>query len=214
MDTRPPGDELDPQAAPRPGEPLAAASPPPQWPGAPQAQYSQAVMVPVKGAVVVDGVVMVPAGFAPRFWAHLLDMVVLGILVKIFVTLAGVHQPDPDQAMNAMRQFFHTFDPKPLQSFQPDTWVTFMTYVLYGAYYTLFHAYNGASLGKMAFGLQVRTREGQPLSLSLAFARYLGYWATMLVLYTCWLIPIDREKRTAYDALLKLNVFKPVGRVN
>jgi uncharacterized RDD family membrane protein YckC len=206
-----PGDELDPQAAPRPEAPL----PPPavQQPSSPQQSWPQQhppqqVMAPIPGAVAYENTVLVPAGFGPRLLAFLIDMVMLGILVQIFKMLVGYQDPDPDQVMNAMRHFFRTFDAQAIEHFGPPGWVTFLQYCIYAAYYSLFHAFNGATLGKMALGLQVRQRDGQPLSFMQAALRWLGYWLTGWLAYTAWMISIDREKRTAYDAVLKLNVFK------
>jgi uncharacterized RDD family membrane protein YckC len=202
---RPPGDELDPQAVPT-GPAPAAYSPPPSDPR----QYPQ-VMAPqyyVPGVISTEAGLLAPAGFAPRFVAFLIDAAVLGILVQIFTLLAGVPQPDEQQIMQALQGFMRNFDISVLEKIGPPPWVGILTYLVYGAYFTLFHAYNGASLGKMALGLQVRRADGGPLSLGLAAARYLLYWLAAKLLYTAWMIPLDREKRTAYDALLKLNVYK------
>lgn len=223
MDANRPGDELDPQALPPqhslpPQPPLPPqarppAEPPPHW--QPQDYTPPAhgqVLVAIPGAVAVEGVVLTPAGFTPRFFAYLLDWVVLMILVRIFVMLAGIPEPDANEAMRAFQQFMRTMDYTLLESMGPPPWATFLTYAIYAAYYTLFHAYNGATLGKMALGLQVRRRDGQPLSIGLAFLRYVLYWATAWLAYTAWWIWVDRERRTAYDAVLKLNVFKAVGK--
>jgi uncharacterized RDD family membrane protein YckC len=169
-------------------------------------------MVPIPGAVAIPGALLIPAGFGPRFLAFLIDMVVLGIIGRIFMLLIGYHEPDPDKMMQLMRQFAHTMDWALLEKAGPPGWLTFLQYCIYAAYYTFSHAFNGATLGKMALGLQVRTRSGQQLTVLQAALRWVGYWLTGWLLYTAWMIGLDREKRTAYDAVLKLNVFKVVRR--
>jgi uncharacterized RDD family membrane protein YckC len=218
MDTRPPGDELDPQAAPRqdaPAPPYALPPPEPEeWQVQPQAQPAAALLVPIPGAVAYEGALLVPAGFAPRFLAFLIDIVVLGILAKIFILLIGYHEPDPEKLLGAFRAMLRSGGSGGggLDQYMPPSWLTFMQYCIYAAYYTLFHSFNGATVGKMALGLQVRHRDGRPLTLGLAFARWVGYWFTGWLAYTSWLIPFESEKRTAYDWVLKLNVFKVVQR--
>jgi uncharacterized RDD family membrane protein YckC len=220
MDTRPPGDELDPQAAPRPDAPEvpqyqhSGPPPQPQWQQPAWQPAPQAVMVPIPGAVATEHALLIPAGFGPRFLAFLIDMATLGIIVQIFKLLIGYHDPDPDQMLNAMRHALRSggTDWSNLKAYSSPGWLTFLQYCIYATYYTVFHAYNGATLGKMALGLTVRQRDGRPLTLLMAAARWVGYWLTGWLLYTAWMIGLDREKRTAYDALLKLNVFKVVAK--
>ena len=213
---RPPGDELDPQAAPRPEQPAPPPYPPQQgeWRQSPPPDYqpAQAVMVPIPGAVVIPGALLIPAGFGPRFLAFLIDMIVIGILIKIFSMLIGYEEPDPEKLWPMFQQALLHMEWSKLESIGPPAWLTFLQYCIYASYYTFFHAFNGATLGKMALGLQVRQRNGQPLSVGMAAVRWVCYWLTGWLLYTAWMIGFDREKRTAYDALLKLNVFKVVNR--
>ncbi|MDQ3023887.1 MAG: RDD family protein [bacterium] len=206
-----PGDELDPQAAattqmPGQGEPQQPHVV--QQPGYPPQAMAPHYYVP--GVITTEIGPMVPAGFGPRFLAFVIDAFVLGILTQIFTMLAGVPQIDEQQALAALQGFMRDFNIDALSQLGPPGWVLVLSSFIFGAYYVFFHAYNHASLGKMALGLQVRQQDGAPLGLRLAFFRYVLYWLAAKLLYTAWLIPLDREKRTAYDALLKLNVFRSI----
>jgi uncharacterized RDD family membrane protein YckC len=156
-----------------------------------------------------DGV-LEPAGFQPRFMAFLLDGFILFLLLRIFAMVANVPEPTEQEAMGALNSFMRDFDPAVLEALGPPPWALVLSSTICGAYYTLFHAFGGASLGKMALGLTVRHQDGRTLTLGMAFARYVFYWFAAKLIYTAWWIPIDREKRTLYDVLLKLNVFRVV----
>lgn len=212
MDTGRPDQPLNPQA-PEGAEPQPAVQPPTapaQYPPHWQMQPPPAV---VPGQIVVDGQLLVPAGLWPRVAAFLLDAVILTILGQILATLTGFAASEDPQAFSAALMSFLTSGQMTdeLQAVV-DRAMAFnmLLTVMYAAYFTLFYAYAGTSLGKMALGLQVRRSDGAMLSLGHALLRYLAYWVSAKLLYTFFLIAFDREKRTLHDMLAKTNVYRVV----
>jgi uncharacterized RDD family membrane protein YckC len=226
-----PDSELDPQAVPRGdaqashNEPPNPYVPPQQYvpqqrmtpqPGAPYGQpwpqpgYAQAYGV--AGQVVTEGVLLIPAGFGPRFGAFLIDMLLLSITGQIFVLITGIPQPGAEAGMRELLRFMNTMDFAALDALSdavaPPWYEAVLLYGLYAAYFTLFHGLAGATLGKMALGLSVRRQDGRPLDLGYAFLRYALYFLAAKLIYTAWWMFADPEKRTLYDVFLKTNVFR------
>jgi hypothetical protein len=76
------------------------------------------------------------------------------------------------------------------------------------SYFIVFHGLLGASVGKQILGLRVLRSDGRPIGLGGAFARYLGYLISAKMLYTVWWMYFNPEKRTLYDQLLRMNVYR------
>ncbi|MCC7478483.1 RDD family protein [bacterium] len=176
---------------------------------------------PVPGAVVVDGVVWLPAGFLPRLMAFLLDWALLGLLHLIIITVIAIPQPDQDEAMKismeVMSQALKGTMPADKLMQQMDAMMA-PANLSYGiliamcaAYYIIFYTLLGATVGKLVLGLRVLRRSGQPIKAGTAALRYLLYYLTGWLAYTGWLTLLNAEKRTVHDMLSDTNVFKAVS---
>jgi uncharacterized RDD family membrane protein YckC len=79
----------------------------------------------------------------------------------------------------------------------------------YGIYYTFYHGYYGQTLGKILLGLKVTRTNGEELSYSVAFKRWLGYFASSFFFGFGFLMPIFTQRRQAlHDKIADTVVIK------
>jgi uncharacterized RDD family membrane protein YckC len=187
------------------------------WPshGAARALYAGAS----PGEISVEGALWVPAGFWLRLGAFVIDFLLLVLLHALALRIAGVRAPSSEQMMDLLGKLGTellrggaasglTGQLKELEGqLRFYGWVNL---ALCASYFTVLHGMLGATLGKLALGLRVMRRNGQPLGLAWAFLRYLGYLVLAKLLYGVWTMPFSREKQTAYDIVLGTNVFRRV----
>ncbi|WP_428911314.1 RDD family protein [Niallia sp. Krafla_26] len=108
------------------------------------------------------------AGFWMRFWAYLLDIIVIGSINRILVY-----------------PIFRLFD-LPMDENSIFTPVSIMTAIIFYAYFVLMTKYFGQTLGKMAFGLKVISLKESKLNWStIVFREWIGRFisGTVLILY-------------------------------
>jgi len=86
------------------------------------------------------------AKWESRFWAWLIDILLVGALSDLIVDSSG---------------FFWDFDFISIAGFG-------ISGVLIFTYWTLFEGYNGQSVGKMALGLKVTDRNGRKIDFGVA----------------------------------------------
>jgi uncharacterized RDD family membrane protein YckC len=80
--------------------------------------------------------------------------------------------------------------------------VGFVTAVGGAAYWVLFHAFHGQTLGKMAVGVRVVALDGRPITLSQALLRLVGYWVSSVVFGIGYLVAgVRRDKRALHDLI-------------
>ena len=108
------------------------------------------------------------AGFWMRFWAYLLDIVVIGSIDRIIVY-----------------PIFRMFDLSLSEAnmFAP---VAIITAIVFYAYFVLMTKYFGQTLGKMVFGLRVVSLNDEKLNWStILFREWIGRFisGTILILY-------------------------------
>ena len=108
------------------------------------------------------------AGFWMRFWAYLLDIVVIGSIDRIVV-------------YPIFRMF--DFSLSEANMFAP---VAIITAIVFYAYFVLMTKYFGQTLGKMVFGLRVVSLNNEKLNWStILFREWIGRFisGTILILY-------------------------------
>lgn len=108
------------------------------------------------------------AGFWMRFWAYLLDIIVIGSINRILVY-----------------PIFRVFD-IPMNENSIFTPVSIITAVIFYAYFVLMTKYFGQTLGKMVFGLKVISLKETKLDWStIMFREWIGRFisGTILILY-------------------------------
>jgi uncharacterized RDD family membrane protein YckC len=76
-------------------------------------------------------------------------------------------------------------------------------------YFTYFHGVTGQTVGKKILGLKVVTTTGQPLTMGIAFLRWVGYIISFLVLYLGFIwVAVDRRHQGWHDKIAGTLVIK------
>ncbi|MCQ6274397.1 RDD family protein [Bacillus sp. V3B] len=108
------------------------------------------------------------AGFWMRFWAYLLDLVVIG-------SINGITVYPIFRALDFSRSDASMFAP-----------ISIVTAVTFYAYFVFMTKFFGQTIGKMVFGLKVISLQGQKLNWStIIFREWIGRFisGTILILY-------------------------------
>ena len=108
------------------------------------------------------------AGFWMRFWAYLLDLLVIG-------SLNGIVVYPIFRALNLSLNDANMFAP-----------VSIVTAIIFYAYFVLMTRFFGQTLGKMVFGLRVISLNDQSLSWgAIMFREWIGRFisGTIIILY-------------------------------
>ena len=142
-----------------------------------------------------------PAGLRDRIMAQLIDGIVLGIITGLLLALFSrgriyslwispilpvyLVQAAPD-CLSAAKDWwwggrFITISPPLLSDFHL-SYPAPLLWVIYAAYYSLFHSFYGQTPGKMLKGLVVLDARNRFLSLPAAFLRWTGYLVSLLPL--------------------------------
>jgi uncharacterized RDD family membrane protein YckC len=170
------------------------------------------------GSVTAEGMVYSPAGLWPRVGAFLIDFIILALISQLVLLIVDLPFPETEEVMALMQRMISDFMQK--GDISRGTWQQYVELNQYvrvagwlnvaacGAYFTVFHGLVGATLGKMCMGLVVLRRDGTALGVGWALLRYLGYFILAKLIYTAWLIPFDKQRRTLYDMVLGTNVFR------
>ena len=126
----------------------------------------------------------VPAGFWVRVVAALIDWIVLATFAGV---LFGILLPPLVE------------DPA---SDDTSTWLDFAAYLTYVTYFTVAVAAWSTTFGKRVFGIYVLRSDGSRVGLGRAFARYLAYILSGLLLFIGYLMVAFREdKRGLHDLI-------------
>ena len=128
-------------------------------------------------------------GFWRRFWAYMLDGIVLGFVMMLVTgTAIGIIQyisPDIDDPVKAL------LIPQLVANV-----------IVQAFYFIYFHAVTGQTVGKLALGLKVVTRDGNTIGFARATVRYFGSFINLLCagLGFAW-IAFDRRKQGWHDKM-------------
>lgn len=122
------------------------------------------------------------AGFWMRFWAYLLDLIVIGSLNRILIY-----------------PIFRALD-LDLHGASMLAPVSIATAVIFYAYFVLMTKFFGQTLGKMAFGLKVVNLKGQSLSWStILFREWIGRFISTTVWITYAIVAFLPKKQGLHD---------------
>lgn len=129
------------------------------------------------------------AGFWMRFWAYLLDIIVIGsldrILIKPLFRALDISLSDPSM-------------------FAP---ISIATGITFYAYFVIMTKLFGQTLGKMVFGLKVVTLDGHPLSWStILFREWIGRFISVTVLIGYCLVAFLPKKQALHDLFVETTV--------
>lgn len=129
------------------------------------------------------------AGFWMRFWAYLLDLIVIGSINRIII--------------NPIFRFFDLSLQDP-GIFAPVSIVTAITF--YG-YFVLMTKFFGQTLGKMVFGLRVVTLAGKPLSWNtVLFREWIGRFISVTLFVSYVIIAFLPKKQGLHDLFVDTSV--------
>ncbi|WP_041581189.1 RDD family protein [Bacillus sp. 1NLA3E] len=129
------------------------------------------------------------AGFWMRFWAYLLDLIVIGSLGRILI-----------------KPIFRVLDVSLHDSsmFAP---ISIVTALIFYAYFVFMTKLFGQTLGKMVFGLKVVTLSGNPLSWNtVLFREWIGRFISTTVLIGYCLVAFLPKKQGLHDLFVETTV--------
>ncbi|WP_246010407.1 RDD family protein [Bacillus yapensis] len=122
------------------------------------------------------------AGFWMRFWAYLLDLVVIGSINRLLINPAF-------RALDIDLNAFSIFAP-----------VTIATAITFYAYFVLMTKYFGQTLGKMVFGLKVVPLKGNKLSWgTILFREWIGRFISTTVWISYAIVAFLPKKQGLHD---------------
>lgn len=143
-------------------------------------------------AEVHEQKVIVPpryAGFWMRFWAYLLDLLVVGSIDRIIIN-----------------PLFRAFD-VPLHEVSMFAPITIATAITFYAYFVLMTKFLGQTLGKMVFGLKVIDLEGKPLSWgTVIFREWIGRFISVTILIGYLIVAFLPKKQGLHDLFTDTSV--------
>jgi uncharacterized RDD family membrane protein YckC len=122
------------------------------------------------------------AGFWMRFWAYLLDLIVIGSINRMIIN-----------------PIFRAID-VPLTGDGIFSAVTITTAIVFYLYFVLMTKYFGQTLGKMVFGLKVVELSGKQLTWgTVLFREWIGRFisATIIILYV--VVAFTKKKQGLHD---------------
>lgn len=122
------------------------------------------------------------AGFWMRFWAYLLDLIVIGSINRLLIY----------PVFRAL-----DLDLNELSMFAP---ISIATAITFYAYFVLMTKILGQTLGKMAFGLKVVNLKGNQLSWStILFREWVGRFISTTVWITYAIVAFLPKKQGIHD---------------
>ncbi|WP_449621489.1 RDD family protein [Robertmurraya sp. Marseille-Q9965] len=122
------------------------------------------------------------AGFWMRFWAYLLDLVVIGSVNRLLINPTF-------RALDLDLSAFSIFAP-----------VTIATAITFYAYFVLMTKYFGQTLGKMVFGLKVVPLKGNRLSWgTILFREWIGRFISTTVWISYAIVAFLPKKQGLHD---------------
>ena len=138
------------------------------------------------------------ASFGSRVMAFAIDFVFLGIIhFFLFALLADKLIQATYIEPLAILSFLALFPPIFFLSF----------FLLHMAYFTLFHAWLGQTIGKMLMGIRVVTNDNKFISLAMAFLRWSGYILSFAPLAAGFLwAAVDKDQCAWHDRLAQTRV--------
>ena len=151
---------------------------------------------------------MTYAGFWRRFGAYFIDGIVVGIIMKISMSVMMVPMVHYFSNMRMVE------NPQDLSVIAPSLMMVIGTSMLVGAslqalYFILMWGYKGATLGKMALGVRIVRTDGSDISYGTAFLRYIGTIISSIpfslgFLWMLW----DDKKQTWHDKIASTCVIR------
>lgn len=129
------------------------------------------------------------AGFWMRFWAYLLDLIVIGSVNRIII----------NPVFRAL-----DIDLSAVSMFAP---ISIATAITFYAYFVLMTKFFGQTLGKMAFGLKVVDLKGNKLSWgTIIFREWIGRFISTTIWITYVVVAFLPKKQGLHDLFADTSV--------
>lgn len=129
------------------------------------------------------------AGFWMRFWAYLLDLIVIGSIDRIIIN-----------------PLFRAFD-IPLHEVNMFAPISIATAITFYAYFVLMTKYLGQTLGKMVFGLKVIGLKGEPLTWgTVLFREWIGRFISVTIPIVYLIVAFLPKKQALHDLFVETTV--------
>lgn len=129
------------------------------------------------------------AGFWMRFWAYLLDLIVIGSINRILIN-----------------PIFRFFDVSLYESSMLAP-ISIVSAVTFYAYFVLMTKYYGQTLGKMVFGLKVVNLDGTHLSWStVLFRELIGRYISVTIFVLYIIVAFLPKKQGIHDLFVDTTV--------
>lgn len=142
-----------------------------------------------EGAALAPGVEMDYAGFWIRFVAAILDGIILGVPLNLFIFLVFGFDPQPSIEMTVLVQG--------------------LSIGISAAYEILFLGRYGATPGKMILRIKVVMADGSPVSYGRATGRFFAEILSGLICLIGYIIAaFDEEKRALHDHICNTRVIR------
>jgi len=142
------------------------------------------------------------AGFWIRVIAYLIDKIILWTFSLLFFVL-GVVALNTNTISHNFGEIFHTLGSAFFLAYYATT--TFITMF----YFTYFHGTIGQTPGKKLLGIRVIQQSGAPMTLGVAFLRWVGYIVSGLVLYLGFIwVGLSSRKQGWHDIIAGTYVVK------
>ncbi len=148
------------------------------------------------------------AGFWRRFGAYFIDGIVVGIIMKISMSMMMVPMAHYFSSMRMVE------NPQDLSVIAPSLMMLIGTSILVGAslqalYFIFMWGYKGATLGKMALQIKIVSTSGSDISYGAAFLRYIGTIISSIpfslgFLWMLW----DNKNQTWHDKIASTCVIR------
>lgn len=154
------------------------------------------------------------ASFGARIGAFFLDYVALTLLTQIGILAAKIEQPPTEDMSQFMSDYMNllttgNFEGTLAAYFQNMVMTLFVISIILLAYYVIFHAIGGQTLGKLALGIRVTRTDGSPIGLGRSLLRYVVFWIGSKPLYlgAFWAM-FNKEVATWHDYAADTRVYK------
>lgn len=128
-------------------------------------------------------------GFWMRFWAYLVDLIVIGSIVRLIIN-----------PIFRIMDISLTSD----DLFAP---ITIVTSIIFYAYFVLMTKFFGQTIGKMIFGLRVISLEGKKLDWStVLFREWIGRFISVSIVVLYIITAFTEKKQAVHDLFVSTTV--------
>ena len=154
------------------------------------------------------------ASFGARLVAFFLDLIMLTLLAQIALKATRIDLSYMDDFGGFWADYMNSVMSGQLEGafaayFESMMLQYFIISVVILAYYVIFHAFCGQTIGKLALGIRVTRKDGSPIGVGRSLLRYVVYWIGSKPMYlgVYWAL-FNKEVATWHDFAADTRVYK------